>query len=148
MPKRQYQVSLSETDRDYLKDVIATGRMSAREIRRAHTLLLSDEKKQDQDIAAFFHIHPNTVTATRQRYCEVGLPEALKEKARPGNPPKLDGKQSAYLVALACTPAPNEREQWTLQLLADKLVELEVIETPVSDDTIGRVLKKMRSNLG
>lgn len=148
MPKRQYQVSLSEADRAYLEDVIATGRMSAREIRRAHTLLLSDEKKQDQDIARFFHIHPNTVTATRQRYCEVGLPEALQEKARPGNPPKLDGKQAAYLVALACTPAPNEREHWTMQLLADKLVELEVIDAPVSDDTVGRVLKKMRSNPG
>ena len=148
MPKRQYQVSLSDADRVYLKDVIASGRMSAREIRRAHTLLLSDEKKQDQDIAVFFHIHPTTVTATRQRYCEVGLPEALKEKARPGNPPKLDGKQSAYLVALACTPAPNEREQWTMQLLADKLIELEVIDAPVSDDTVGRVLKKMRSNPG
>jgi len=148
MPKRQYQVSLTESDRAYLTEVIASGRMKAREIRRAHTLLLSDEKKQDQDIASFFHINPNTVSATRQRYCEVGLPEALKEKARPGNPPKLDGKQSAYLVALACTPAPNEREHWTMQLLADKLVELEVIAEPVSDDTVGRVLKKMRSSPG
>lgn len=148
MPKRQHQVSLSETDRAYLLEVIASGRLKAREIRRAHTLLLSDEKKQDQDIAAFFHINPNTVAATRQRYCEVGLPEALKEKPRPGNAPKLDGKQAAYLVALACTPAPNKREKWTMQLLADKLVELEVIDEPVSDDTVGRVLKKMTSSPG
>jgi transposase len=148
MPKKQYPVTLSEADRNYLREVIEKGRGSAREIRRAHSLLLSDEKRQDQDIAAFLHIHPNTVSVTRRRYCEVGLPEALKEKARPGNPRALDGKQEALLVALACSEAPEGRDHWTMQLLADKLVELQVVEHPISADTVWRTLKKRTSSPG
>lgn len=148
MPKKQYPVTLSEADRHYLQEVIEKGRGSAREIRRAHSLLLSDEKQPDQDIATFLHVNPITVSATRRRYCEVGLPEALKEKARPGNPRKLDGKQEALLVALACSEAPEGRDHWTLQLLADKLVELQVVADPISADTVGRTLKKRNLSRG
>ena len=148
MPKKQYSIKLSATDRTYLQEMIEKGRGNAREIRRAHTLLLADEKKQDQAIAAFLHVNPNTVSATRKRYCEVGLPAALKEKSRPGNPRKLDGKQEAFVVALACSEAPEGRSQWTMQLLADKLVELKVVSDPISDETVRRTLKKTTSNLG
>jgi transposase len=148
MPKKQYQVVLSEADRLYLKEVIAVGKGSARQIRRAHTLLLADEKQQDQDIAVFLHVHPSTVSATRKRYSEVGLPAALKEPSRPGNPRKLDGKQEAFVVALACSEAPEGHAQWTMQLLADKLVELQVVEGSISDETVRRTLKKMTSNRG
>ena len=148
MPKKQNQVSLSEAEQRYLHEVIEKGRGSARQIRRAHTLLLADEKRQDQDIAAFLHVNPNTISKTRKRYCEVGLPAALKEPSRPGYPRKLDGKQEAFLVALACSEAPEGRDHWTLQLLADKLVELKVVEGTISEDTVGRSLKKRRSNPG
>jgi transposase len=148
MPKKQYQVELSEGDRIYLREVIEKGRGSAREIRRAHSLLLTDEKRQDQEIAAFLHVNPNTIAATRRRYCEVGLPAALKEKSRPGNPRKLDGKQEALVVALACSQAPEGRDHWTMQLLADKLVELQVVTDGISDETVRRMLKKRISNPG
>lgn len=142
MPKKQNQVSLSEAERSYLHEVIEKGQGSARQIRRAHTLLLADEQRQDQAIAAFLHVNPNTVSATRKRYCEVGVPLALKEPARPGKARKLDGKQEAFLVALACSEVPQGRAGWTMQLLADKLIELKVIEEAVSDETVRRVLKK------
>ena len=148
MPKKQYGIELSVTDRTYLREVIEKGSGSAREIRRAHSLLLSDEKRQDQEIAAFLHVNPNTVSATRKRYCEVGLPAALKEKSRPGNPRKLDGKQEAFVVALACSKAPEGRDHWTMQLLADQLVELKVVSEAISDETVRRTLKKTRSNPG
>jgi transposase len=148
MPKKQNQVSLTEAERRSLHEAIDKGQGSARQIRRAHTLLLADEKRQDQDIAAFLHVHPNTVSATRKRYCDVGLPAALKEPSRPGNPRKLDGKQEAFLVALACSEAPEGRDHWTMQLLADKLVELQVVEATISDETVRRALKKRNSNPG
>ena len=148
MPKKQYPVTLTEAERRYLHEVIEKGTGSARQIRRAHSLLLADEKRQDQDIAAFLHIHPNTVSATRKRFCDVGVPAALKEKSRPGNPRKLDGKQEALLVALACSEAPEGRDHWTMQLLADKLVELKVVAGTISEDTVARSLKKRNSNLG
>ncbi len=147
MPKKQNQVSLSEAEKTYLHEVIGKGSESARVIRRAHTLLLADEKQQDQAIAAYLHVNPNTVSATRRRYCEVGLPQALREPSRPGNPRKLDGKGEALLVALACSEAPEGREHWTMQLLADKVVELKLVET-ISDETIRRTLKKTRSSRG
>jgi transposase len=148
MPKKQHQVMLNADERQYLQEVIQKGMANAREIRRAHTLLLADEQQQDQHIAAFLHVNPNTVSATRKRYCEVGLPAGLKEKARPGNPRKLDGKQEAFVAALACSEAPEGRDHWTLQLLADKLVELGVVEEPISDETVRRTLKKTTSNPG
>lgn len=148
MPKKQNPVTLTEVERSYLHQVIEKGQGSARQIRRAHTLLLADEKRPDQAIAAFLHVHPTTISATRKRYWEVGLPAALKEPSRPGNPRKLDGKQEAFLVALACSEAPEGREHWTMQLLADKLVELKVVAATISDETVRRVLKKRNSNPG
>lgn len=142
MPKIQNRVQLSSAEREWLESLIAKGSASVREIRRAHTLLLAEEGRQDQHSAAFLHINPHTVAFTRQRYCEVGLPAALKEKARPGKARTLDGKQEALLVALACSAAPEGREHWTMELLADKLVELQVISTPISDETVRQTLKK------
>lgn len=148
MPKIQNRVTLSEAERAELRAMVAKGHGSAREIRRAQTLLLADEKRQDQEIAAFLHVNPNTVSATRRRYCEGGLQAALKEKPRPGKERRLDGKQEALLVALACSPAPAGREHWTMQLLADQLVELQIVEKPISDDTVWRTLKKRTSSRG
>jgi transposase len=76
------------------------------------------------------------------------LPDALKEKSRPGKERRLDGKQEALLVALACSDAPEGREHWTMQLLADRLVQLGVVEQAISDETVRRTLKKRISNPG
>lgn len=148
MPKIQNRVTLSEAEREELREMIAKGHGSARELRRAQTLLLADGKQQDQAIAAFLHVNPNTVSATRRRYCEGGFQAALKEKPRPGKERRLDGKQEAMLVALACSQAPEGRDHWTMQLLADKLVELRIVDAPISDDTVGRTLKKRTSSRG
>lgn len=148
MPKIQNRVTLSEAERAELHEMIAKGHGRARELRRAQTLLLADEKQSDQDIAAFLHVNPNTVSTPRRRYCEAGLSAALTEKPRPGKERRLDGKQEALLVALACSQTPAGRDHWTMQLLADKLVELRIVDAPISDDTVRRTLKKTSSSRG
>lgn len=148
MPRKENLVHLSEADREMLKRVVTRGEESARVIRRAYTLLMADEQKRDQDIAEALQIVPKTVSETRKRYGEVGLPEALYEKPRPGNPRKLDGKQEAFVVALACSEPPTGHSQWTMQMLADKLVELKIVDEPISDETVRRTLKKTNSSPG
>jgi transposase len=114
---------------------------------RAHALLQADAGATDAQIAAALHISTATVERTRRRFAEEGLEPALFERARPGGRRKLAGKQEAFLVALACSTPAHEHPRWTMQLLADKLVELQVVEA-ISDETVRRVLKKTRSNPG
>ena len=111
----------------------------ARVIRRAQTLLWSESGKPDSEIARLHGVTPLTVAKTRKRWLEE---KSLEDKPRPGRAKKLDGKQEAFLVALACSDAPDGFERWTMQLLADELVELSVIDEPVSDETVRRTLKK------
>jgi transposase len=99
----------------------------------------------DEQLAALAKVTPLTVARTRERWV---LAQSLEDKPRAGRQKKLDGKQAAFLVALACSDAPNGRESWTMQLLADKLIELQVVEEAVSDETVRRVLKKMNFSLG
>jgi hypothetical protein len=148
MPKKQYGVQLSTEDRADLSEIIEKGKHSAREIRRAQSLLLADEQRQDQAIAAFLQVDAKTIAATRQRDCEVGLPATLKEKPRPGKARQLDGKPEAFVLALACSATPDGRAEWTMQRLADRLVELKVVEGSSSDQTIRRTLKKTPSSPG
>ena len=88
-----------------------------------------------------------TVERVRKRFVEEGLEEALSERPRPGATRKLDGHQEAYLVALACSDPPEGKKRWTMQMLADKLVRLEVVEE-ISDETVRRTLKKGASSRG
>ncbi len=108
---------------------------------RARILLLSAEGKSDDFIADALKVVPQTVRNIRKRFAQEGLEAALSERPRPGVQRKLDGKQEAFLIALACSDPPPGREHWTMQLLADKLVELGVVES-ISDETVRRVLKK------
>jgi transposase len=101
----------------------------------------------DQQFAGALLVSPSTVVRVRQRFTEEGLERALNERARPGKKRKLDGKQEAHLVAVACTPAPEGRARWTLQLLAEKVVKLELADS-ISPETVRQVLKKMNSNRG
>lgn len=145
MPKKQHEIRLSDTERMELEAIVRNGKRKARTIRRAQTLLWSDKGKTDGEIAELHGITPLTVAKTRQRWVEE---RSLEDKPRAGRGKKLDGKQEAFLVALACSEAPGERETWTMQLLADRLVELRVIDEPISDETVRRTLKKRRSSPG
>jgi transposase len=144
VPKKEHIIQLSEIDRMELEDIVRKGTHKARVIRRAQTLLWSDAGKTDSEIAEWHGIRPLTVAKTRQRWVEE---RSLEDKPRPGGKPKLDGKQEAFLVALACSDAPDGYESWTMQLLADKLVELHVIDEPISDETVRLRLKKRRQAL-
>jgi transposase len=109
---------------------------------RRDILLRADEGDADQEIADDLGVHAGTVRRVRRRFAERGLDGALTDRPRPGAPPKLDGKQEAMVIALACTDAPQGRDRWSVRLLARRAVELEVVET-VSRETVRRVLKKM-----
>lgn len=140
MPKKQYVIELSEIERMELEAIVRSGQHKARTICRAQTLLWSAAGRSDGEIAGLHGVTPLTVAKTRQRWVEA---RSLEDKPRAGRSKKLDGKQAAFLVALACSDAPGEREVWTMQLLADRLVELNVIDEPISDETVRRTLKKM-----
>jgi transposase len=121
--------------------------VSARKLNRARILLLVDEGRAESDISQILGTSGNTIWRTKKRYNEGGLDWALNDEPRPGAPPKLDGRQEAFLVALACSDAPEGRETWTMQLLADKLVELDLV-TSIADETVRTVLKKTTSSPG
>jgi len=145
MPKKQHVIELSEIDRLELEAIVRSGHHKARTMRRAQSLLWSDAGKTDGEIAELHGVTPLTVARTRHRWVEE---HSLEDQARRGREKKLDGKQEAFLVALACSDAPGERETWTMQLLADRLVELHVIDEPISDETVRRTLKKTTSSPG
>lgn len=141
MPKKQYIIQLSAVERLELADIVHKGSHKARVMRRAQILLWSAAGKTDGEIAALLQIRPLTVAQTRQKWV---TDRSLEDKPRRGGRRKLDAKQEAFLVALACSAAPDGYESWTMQLLADKLVELQVIDAPISDETVRLRLKKSR----
>jgi transposase len=146
MPKK-YVVELSDNQRELLYALVQKGNAPARTVRRAHTLLLADEQQPTQTIAMMLHTSAVTVTQTCKRFLTTGLEAALYDRPRPGGRRTLDGRQEAHLVTLACSTPPAGRDRWSLRLLADRLVELGLIET-ISYATVRRVLKKTRSNHG
>lgn len=142
-----YHVDLTKEERTSLLKLIKSGKDSARKINRARILLLADEGKKDQTIAEALHISLSTVGRTRKKLVEGGLEYALNERPRPGGRRKLDGKREAFLIALACSDPPEGRTRWTMQLLADKLVEMGVVDE-ISDETVRRTLKRGASSPG
>ena len=147
MPKK-YIVHLSNEERVALESIVSKGVSNVRQIRRAHTLLLSDAGKTDEEIASLLHITTVTAAQTRKRWCTERLSRNLADQPKPGRKRKLDGKQEAFLVALACSDAPSGREHWPLRMLSDKLLELGVIDEPVSYETVRDRLKKTNSSPG
>jgi transposase len=141
MPKKTYTVNLTEEERTYLLSLFKGGKHPSRKLNRARILLLADEGKTDETIAGVLHVSMATVGRTRKKLVERGLEFALNERPRPGGERKLKGKQEAFLIALACSKPQSGRKIWTMQMLADKLVELEVVDS-ISDETIRRTLKK------
>jgi transposase len=147
MRPQTYRVKLTEAERGEVLLITRQGRHPAPVIRRANVLLLSDEGAPDCEVAAALHLAQSTAQRIRRRFSEGGLERALYDGARPGAAPKLDGKQQAFLVALACAEVPEGRRCWTMQMLADTLMELEVVDT-ISDETVRLALKKSRSSRG
>jgi hypothetical protein len=148
MPKpKTHQVRLTDDERQRLHAFTTTGVASAREIRRGRMLLLADADWLDAAIADAVGCCVATVERVRKRCAAEGVEAALVDRTRPGAAPLLDGTAEAVLVALACTDPPGERETWTMQLLADRLVALGVVGR-ISGETVRRTLKKTISNPG
>ena len=144
-------VQLTEEQRATLLDMIRTGNAPARVQTRVRILLLSDhnlkEWATEQEIAQALLCNRNTVGNIRRRFVKEGLQAALSEKPRPGQKPKLDGAAEAHLLMLACSQPPEGKARWTLQMLADKLVTLGLVES-LSDVAVMKRLKKTRSSPG
>jgi transposase len=149
MSHKKYIVDLREEDIQELEQVIRSGKHSARKLTRARILLQAYEGKSDSIIAANLRVSLSTVERTREKFVEaVSLTEALQDRPHPPKPRKLDVKAEAILIATACSDAPEGRAKWTMQLLADRLVSLKVIDS-ISDETVVRqTLKKPRLSLG
>jgi transposase len=139
----KYEVSLDKEQKEFLRRITSKGKESARKIKRANILLLADEGKKDKEIQETVRVSDGTVERTRKKFVLKGLNNAINEKPRTGQPKKIDGRKEAILIAKACSPPPEGRTRWTMQLLEENLIELNV-----SDTTIQRTLKKMRLSLG
>jgi transposase len=144
---KRHVVRLSDQERAELLALTRKGTQRARKCRRAQILLLADEGRTDAQIAVALHAGIATIERLRKRCVEAGLEAALNDKPRPGREPKLDGKQEAFLVALACSPPPAGRAKWTMQLLADQLVTLGLVDE-LSDETVRRRLKETTCSPG
>ena len=141
MSQKKYPVRLSDQERQELTTFVNTGVHAARAIKRARMLLLADAGHSDPAIAEEVGVCLVTVFNTRRRSGTEGVSAVLTEKPRPGQPRKLDGRGEAHLTAIACSTPPEGRARWTMTLLADRLVALQVVEA-ISEATVCRVLKK------
>lgn len=150
---KTYRVKLVEDERVYLDHLLSAGIAAARTLTHARILLKADEGQggphwTDEQIADALQVNCSTVERVRRRCVEEGFDAALRPRPSPQlRPRKLDGSQEAHLVALACSPAPTGQQRWTMTLLADKLVELDVVDS-ISDETVRRTLKKTLSSRG
>lgn len=148
---KQRDIYLKERERTALEQLIQSGMHSARVLARARTLLLLDrsqgQKRTIQEVVEASMVSQGTVSNTKTRYFAGGLKEALYEKKRPGAIPKITGEVEAHLIALVCSEPPEGRERWTLRLLADQLVALELVDS-ISHVAVGEALKKMNLSLG
>lgn len=143
----KYTVNLSESEISQLQEITSKGKIAVRKFKRAQILLLANERYSDKQIATKLKVSESTVHRTRQKCVEWGLKLALGEGSRPGRRRKLDGKAEAFLVATACSEAPSGRQSWTMQLLAERLVEMKLVED-ISDETVRLRLKKIELSLG
>ena len=150
---KRYRVKLSAEERQELKTLVSRGRAAAYQQTHGRILLLSDEAHaegamKDEEIARVLQIGRATVERVRRRCVEEGIEAALERKRQLNRRPKrLDGQGEAHLIALACGEPPEGRAGWTLKLLADRLVECEIVES-ISTETVRQTLKKTNSSLG
>jgi hypothetical protein len=138
---KTYRVTLTDEERQRLRDFTTKGVASARELRRARILLLAAEDRLDAEVADAVGCCVATVERLRQRCVAEGVEVALRDRTRLGGAPLLDSHAEAVLIALACTDGPAGRGTWTMQLLAERLVALAIVDR-ISAETVRRTLKK------
>lgn len=146
MPKKKYIVNLDDAERLQLEALLRGGKQRARQLTRARILLKADDGCTDEEIVEALDVGRATVERLRQRYVECGL-DCLHDQPRPGATPKLDDKGEARLLAEACSTPPQGRECWTLALLAERVVALQLTAS-YSYESVRQVLKKTSSNRG
>jgi len=146
---KRYVVELTTEEQDELMQLVSKGKAAARKITHARVLLQADESKDapgwtDDQISEAFSIHTNTIHSIRRRFVEDGLSAALvrKKQDRPSRKCIVDGEVEARLIALRCGQPPQGKGRWNLRLLADRLVELEIVPD-ISHETVRQALKKM-----
>jgi hypothetical protein len=149
---KKYRVFLNGKKRSNLKRLVNTGTEKARKLTRARILLLADESpdgpsRKDKEIIEALDVSARTVAITRQRFAEGDIEDALNEKPRSGRPLEFTGREEAKLTLIACSEPPEGRNRWSIRLLADKLVELEVVDS-ISRESVRKYLKKGNLNLG
>jgi transposase len=148
---KKHRVQLSQEERSELEKLTRSGTIAVRTFKRIRILLLSDEgeygpSKTNQEIAEIVEVSPITVSRIRKRFVEEGLEQALHDKPKSGAPRTFGGDVRAKITALACSDPPEGYAKWSLRLLADKMVELEYVDS-ISHMTIQEVLKKTNCSL-
>ena len=146
MPAYKHHVLLSPNQREHLHSLCQRGEVSARKLTRARILLLADQNRpqgamNDHQIHEVLNVSQATIIRVRKKFATSGLEAAIEELSRCGRPLTFDGYQRAQVTALACSTPPEGHSQWSLRLIADRLVELGVVET-ISHETVGVILKK------
>ena len=151
MRPRKYHVTLTEEEREYLLGLVKRGKTQGYRITRAQILLALDENSHEKirtgkDIAECYHVGEATVIHVTKQFINGGIELALERKKQENRHHKITGEVEAQMIAIACTDAPEGRSRWTLQLIADRLVELEVVDS-ISATAVGTTLKKRNKTL-
>jgi putative transposase len=141
------RIRLTEKEVEYLSAFVKKGRKSARELTRAHVLLLVSGGRTEMEIKDTLGISRATVSNIKRRYREEGLQSALRDKTRPGQPKKYTERHEAEIIAQACTKSPDGSKRWSLTLLTEEMRKKEGFET-INRESIRLILKKSKQNLG
>jgi len=143
MSQKKHKIKLNKCERKYLQAIVKSGANKARKITRCRILLLADnvKGKTDKQISDSLNVCLTTVFNTRRRYCQAGIEAAINECSRSGQPSKFNGKPAAKITAIACSAPPDGRAKWSLRLLADRIVELDIVKS-ISHQSVSNILKK------
>jgi putative transposase len=144
MPEKRQAVRLTTAERDILETFVAHGTKSARAINRAPILLLLDEGRREKELTTILGVSRGTIYNVRQKYMKqehAHILDVLHEAPRSGRPLKIDSRVEAHVTMLACSDPPEGYGRWTLHMIADKLVQLTVIDR-ISHESVRRTLKK------
>ena len=144
---RKEKLNLNEAECQKLEKIVRKGENKARVITRARILLLSNEDYTDQQVADALQIGRATVERIRRRAVREGVETALVDRPRPGSKPKLNAKQEAQLIAIACSEPPPGQKRWTIRLLMEEVMQQKIVDR-ISFETVRRIVKKTMSNPG
>ena len=146
MSQKSHCVKLNKQERQQLEKIVRSGKDKARKITRSRILLLASNGKTDQEISEALNVSLGTIFNVRRRHSQEGLTSALNEKDRSGQPKRFKGKQMAKITAIACSKPPEGRARWSLRLLADRVIELAIVDD-ISHQSVHKILKKTNLSL-